>query len=203
MSKTHLAGAMILAGGESRRMGSDKAALLWKGLPLIEQVIKELQPFEVPLLVVNRNENARDYFGARSVCDLFPGAGPVGGILTGLKSSDEGWHIVVACDMPYLKREVFELLLTEAGDDFDAVVPVHDGGVEPLCALYNASAISGLQAFLDSGRRAAHLALKTLQVKEIGEDRLRLIDPDLSCFTNWNHPEDLFAGRETPSSAKF
>lgn len=202
MSRIHLAGAIILAGGESRRMGSDKAALLWKGLPLIEHVIKALHPFEVPLLVVNRNENARDYFGARSVCDLFPGTGPVGGILSGLKSSEEGWHIVVACDMPYLKREAFELLLTESGGNFDAVVPVHAGGMEPLCALYNSSAISGLQTFLDSGRRAAHLALKTLQVREIDEDRLRLIDPDLSCFTNWNHPEDLIAGRETLSSVK-
>ena len=135
MSGTRLAGAIILAGGESRRMGSDKAALLWKGAPLIEQVIKALQPFEVPLLVVNRNENSRDYSGARSVSDLFPGTGPVGGILTGLKSCGEGWHIVVACDMPFLKREVFDLLLSEADCDFDAVVPVHEGGVEPLCAL--------------------------------------------------------------------
>ena len=202
MSGTRLAGAIILAGGESRRMGSDKAALLWQGAPLIEQVIKALQPLEVPLLVVNRNENSRDYSGARSVSDLFPGTGPVGGILTGLKSSGEGWHIVVACDMPFLKREVFELLLSEAECDFDAVVPVHEGGMEPLCALYSASAISGLQAFLDSGRRAAQHALKTLKVKEISEDRLRLIDPDLSCFTNWNHPEDLIAGIETSSTAK-
>ena len=194
MCGTRLAGAIILAGGESRRMGRDKAALLWKGVPLIEHVIKALHPFEVPMIVVNRDVNSRDYSGARSVSDLFPGTGPVGGILTGLKSSEAGWHIVVACDMPFLKREVFDLLLTEAGSDFDAVAPVHAGGVEPLCALYRTSAIPGLQAFLDSGRRAAHLALKTLRVKEISEDRLRFIDPDLSCFTNWNRPEDLKAG---------
>ncbi len=183
-------------------MGRDKARIDWRGAPLIQSVIGSLSSLNIPVLIVAEMEADYRIAGARTVSDLTPGEGPIGGIITGLSRVREGWHIVVACDMPFLIPELFNLLLQEAGANpcFDAIAPIVAGRIEPLCALYHTSALPGLRAFFSTGDRAAKRALKYLSVCEVGEDRLRIIDPTLVSFTNINTPEDLLRVKSTERS---
>ena len=199
-----IAGIIVLAGGKSSRMGRDKARIDWKGAPLIQSVIGSLSSLNISVCIVAEMEADYGIAGARTVSDLTPGEGPIGGVITGLSKVQEGWHIVVACDMPFLIPELFDLLLQEAGANscFDVIAPMVAGGIEPLCALYHTSALPGLRAFFDTGDRSAKRALKYLRVCEVGEDRLRMIDPNLVSFTNINTPEDLSRVKSTGKALK-
>ena len=131
--------------------------------------------------------------GAEMIPDLYPGAGPVGGIVTGLTAAGPGCHLIVACDMPFIKAAVLNLLLEELhkAPSCDAVAPSIDGHTEPLCAAYRETALPRLSAFMESGRRSAREALQNLIIVRIEEARLRLLDPELETFTNINTPDDL------------
>lgn len=186
-----LGGGILLAGGKSARMGQDKALLLYHGKPLLEHVAETVRPLVSEVIVVAETEDRYRLPHGRTVADLFPGAGPVGGILTGLEALGEGSHLVVACDMPALNVAVLRFLLEAATPEWDAVVPERERRAEPLCAVYRHTAAPKLRQFLASGRRAAQEALTLLQTRRIGEETLRRLDPDGLCFTNINTPEEL------------
>lgn len=183
--------AIILAGGQSQRMGQDKALLPMNGMTLLEHVVASLLMVAADIVVVADVPEKYALPCGRVLADTFPGSGPVGGILTGLTALGEGRHIVVACDMPALNVNVLQLLLKAHTPEWDAVVPEINGQPEPLCAVYAHTAAHRLLRFLESGGRAAREALSQLRVKRIGEGVLRRIDPELACFTNVNTPEDL------------
>jgi molybdenum cofactor guanylyltransferase len=187
---------IILAGGQSRRMGRDKALLSYGDTTFLVHTASILLPLVAEIIVVAETPDRYVLPFGRVVGDRFPGAGPVGGILTGLTQAGEGWHYVVACDMPGLQRPVLELLRNAAADDIDAVVPEIDGHWEPLCAVYRHTAAPPLLKFMESGGRSAQGALKTLNVRRVDEEILRRLDPDNKTFVNINTPEDLetFAG---------
>ena len=184
-------GGIILAGGKSARMGQDKALLPVDGQPLIEHVAAILRPLVNEIVVVADSPEKYTSSIGRIVADLLPGAGPVGGILTGLTALGEGSHIVVACDMPKLNARVLQFLLEKATSEWDAVVPEIGGRPEPLCAVYRHTAAPKLRAFLDTGQRAAYQALDVLQTRRIDEETMRHLDPEGQGFTNLNTPEDL------------
>ncbi|HZP83875.1 MAG TPA: molybdenum cofactor guanylyltransferase [Chthonomonadaceae bacterium] len=183
--------AIILAGGQSRRMGQDKALLPMNGMTLLEHVVASLLRVATEVVVVADVQDKYVLPCGRVLADTFPGSGPVGGILTGLTALREGRHIVVACDMPLLNVAVLQLLLKAHTPEWDAVVPEINGQPEPLCAVYAHTAAPRLMRFLENGGRAAREALSHLRVKRVGEGVLRRIDPELACFTNVNTPEDL------------
>ena len=195
LNTNRIEGIILLAGGESSRMGRDKATLDWNGIPLIEHIVRSLRVFETPVSIIAEKESDYSVPGAITLPDRTPGEGPVGGILTGLLAALEttgpGWRIVACCDMPGLKAPLFEWMLTEASEEFDAVVPFVEGRLQPLCGLYHTSAIPELRAFLSTGDRAAKRALRRLRVRELSEEKIRLIDPNLDSFVNLNTPEDL------------
>ena len=184
-------GGVVLAGGKSSRMGQDKALLPSHGKSLLEQVIETVRPLVSDLVVVTDVAERYVLSEVRSVADLFPNTGPVGGILTGLMALGEGSHLVVACDMPCLQSSVLESLWERATPEWDAVIPERQGQLEPLCAVYRTTAIPKLQAFLETGQRAAHKAVATLNACIVREAELRALDPALACFINLNTPQDL------------
>ncbi|HLK60075.1 MAG TPA: molybdenum cofactor guanylyltransferase [Chthonomonadaceae bacterium] len=186
-------GAIVLAGGKSERMGQDKALLSFRGHTLLEGVLLTLRPLVGEIVVVTASPNRYELHEVREVTDLFPDCGPVGGIITGLRELGEGQHLVVACDMPLLQTPVLRVLLDAASAEWDAVIPEIGGRLEPLCAVYSASALSPLKNFFTSGQRAAHKALQTLRVRKLEEEVLRRLDPQLITFTNINTPQDLAA----------
>jgi molybdopterin-guanine dinucleotide biosynthesis protein A len=172
-------------------MGADKAFIEVGGVSMIERVVAALEPLTDRIVLVTSGPDERP----NAILDLYPGAGPVGGIVTGLQALGAGLHLVAACDMPELQAAVLALLQESCRDGFDAVVPVVGGRPEPLCALYSASAEQPLRAFLEEGGRAAHQALERLRVRWICEEALRAVDPRLATFININTPDDLIRHR--------
>ncbi len=186
-------GAMILAGGRSVRMGQDKARLPYGATTFLEHLVALVAPLVEDVVIVADTPEKYALAGARCVSDLFPDAGPVGGIVTGLTALGPGRHLVVACDMPAVRAETLALLLKLATPEWDAAVPEIGGRWEPLCAVYRDSALPPLRAFLETGQRAAQRALITdsLHVRRVEEAALRAIDPDLHGFLNLNTPDDF------------
>jgi molybdopterin-guanine dinucleotide biosynthesis protein A len=184
-------GAILLAGGKSVRMGQDKALLPWNGTTLLAHCAANLQAVTSEIVIVADRVDRYSLPGCRVAADLFPNAGPVGGILTGLTALGPGRHIAVACDMPSVQIELLRLLLSAATEEWDAVAPEVEGRLEPLCAVYRDTAVPLLRRFLEEGNRAAQKALQSLRTLRIGEEALRRVDPDLLSFNNLNTPDDL------------
>jgi molybdopterin-guanine dinucleotide biosynthesis protein A len=160
---------------------------------MLERNVDALRPLATRIVIVAASGAQYKNYEAETIADFYPGAGPVGGILTGLLTLGPGCHIVLACDMPMARHAVLEYLLTEAQahPQSDAVVPELSGELEPLCAVYRDTAARKLAVFMESGRRSAREALRKLNVRIINEAELRRLDPDLITFTNINTPEDL------------
>jgi len=175
----------VLVGGDSSRMGRDKALLPAHGRTLVEVAADALWTITGHASLVGGSRRiplARFGF----VPDLYPREGPLGGILSALDHSQADWNLVVACDMPGLKVDFLRQLLDLAEhSDADAIIPAGPSGQwEPLCAAYHRRARTGLQAAFDRGVRKIAAALR--EVRMTGWQ----VPEELSCFQNVNTPED-------------
>ena len=183
--------AIVLAGGGSRRMGQDKALLLHEGQTFLERMIAVLLTLTPNILVVADRADKYALDAERIAVDLYPDAGPVGGIVTGLLEAGSGLHYVVACDMPTINADVLRLLYGQIGQGEDAAVPYLNGEPEPLYAVYRHTAAPKLQAYLEAGRRSARGALNALNVKRVDENAINRVDPGAASFANINTPSEL------------
>ena len=181
---------LVLCGGGSRRMGTDKALLLVDGQPLVLRVAELLSSVADPVLLASGKPGRLGDLGLAEVEDAIPGAGPLAGLVAGLEASPHDLLGVVAADMPFASPELLRHLAERAGGA-DAVVPVTASGREPLHAVYSASALPGLRAALFEDHLAVRDALRTLRVLEVTEDEWRRADPTGRFSLNLNRPEDL------------
>jgi len=183
------ASLVILAGGESRRMGCPKAFLPVEGTTLVEWMARRLAPTCCHLLVAARRpEQLPPALRPHLVIDHYPGAGPLAGIAAGLAASPHDLVVVVACDMPRVTPALLRRLAGAAAG-VEAVVPRVAGRPEPACAAYRRSALAVIEERLRGGCYLAAEALSALTVRWLETE-----DPTL--FTNLNTPDDLaaFAG---------
>ncbi|MCX6380712.1 MAG: molybdenum cofactor guanylyltransferase [Armatimonadetes bacterium] len=183
-------GVIVLAGGRSERMGQDKALLTRGGRTLLEQTLLTVSEISSEIIVVADRADRYPLAIGRGIADRFPGAGPLGGVITGLELLGEGNHLVTACDMPSLQTSVLRYLLSCANEEADCVVPLVGGRLEPLCAVYQQSALVPLRAYFEEGERALHRSLRRLRLRTVPEEELRAFDPELRCFRNLNTPEE-------------
>lgn len=181
---------IVLAGGQSRRMGRDKALLIVDGVTLLERAVRTLGETASTVIVVADDPGRYLLAGATVVGDDFPGAGPLGGIVTGLRHAGPGLHLVIACDMPFVRGELLALLLSRAAGH-DAAIPWIGGRPEPLCAAYDFRCLSPLSRTIAEGERAVHRALHLISAVQVEESDVREIDPALASFVNLNEPRDL------------
>jgi molybdopterin-guanine dinucleotide biosynthesis protein A len=136
---------VILAGGKSRRMGTDKARLELAGLSLFERSLQLLQGFFTTIIIAgDRPDLARP--GIPAVADLYPGSA-LGGLHTGLTAAVTDWIFVAPCDMPYPDARIVETLLRNR-EGVDAVVPKTASGYEPVFALYHKNCLPQMAAML-------------------------------------------------------
>jgi molybdopterin-guanine dinucleotide biosynthesis protein A len=177
---------LVLAGGQSRRMGRDKALLPVAGATLIEYVVDRLAPaFEEVLVSAGSDAHLPSAVRGLVVCDLHPGAGPLAGIEAGLLTSPHELVMVVACDMPWLTTQA-GLRIAAASSGYDAAVPRLGGRPEPACAAYRSSAAATITAALEAGRFSAREVLGDLEVRWLDGE-----DPDQ--FASLNSPRDYQA----------
>ncbi len=147
------AGAIVLAGGRSSRMGMDKRFLDMDGLPLVEHVYRQIQgTFGEVLLSVAGAPYPR-ISGVRHVVDRFGDAGPMGGVASALEESRYDLNFVTACDIPSIPLGFVGSLLRRSRNH-QVVVPVDETGrYEPLFAVYSRSVLSRLRHLLERGER--------------------------------------------------
>jgi len=188
----------ILAGGQSERMGQDKAFLPVGGRPCIERAFDQVRPLSDDLIVVaNSPEPYRRWLerpdlrrpAPRLVGDVFPGKGSLGGIYTALDSARHGHCLVVACDMPFLKRDLLRHMIGLA-PGFDAVVPVGEHGWETLHAVYGKACLGPFGRCLQAGRLRIRDCLAEVRVRLVEAAEVARFDPAFRSFLNMNTPAD-------------
>jgi molybdopterin-guanine dinucleotide biosynthesis protein A len=178
---------IILAGGQSRRMGRDKAHLPTGAGTLLERIVERLSAVVDEVVVAGGPSPSIPE--VRWVPDARPSAGPLAGMAAGLAavSFDLAW--VVACDLPDVEPGVGELLFASA-PEVDAVVPRLDSRPECLCAVYHASLAGRILTMLDAGDRRVTALLDGIRVRYVEAAELRRVDPDLRSFRNLNTPDE-------------
>ena len=182
--------AIVLAGGHSRRLGSDKALLLWQGEYLIQRIVRLLkQRFKEIWVVTDETKRYKDLLDVPVLEDVIKNKGPMGGLYTGLLASTNDYNFVTACDMPLVNLNVIDLIIREI-DGSQVIVPEISGFKSPTIALYHRSCLLKIEKMLKSKDWSLQSLLRSVSTKVISEESIRRVDPQLRCFTNLNTPED-------------
>lgn len=183
-------GGFVLAGGQSSRMGRDKALLELSGLPLVVRAARLVESAVGSAIVIGHPETFRS-LQLHAIADDWPGAGPLGGIATALRASEAPWNLIAACDLPYLTKAWLEFLLEQAvASPADAVVPMNERGAEPLCAMYHKRCESAVWLALDRGTRKVTDCLAGVHVEHLEPAAWKGFDSEGLLFKNINSPED-------------
>ena len=182
---------IILAGGEGKRFGQNKATLLLMGRSLLDWVIERVEPISHEILVVcGEQVLLPPHFKAKVVPDLFPNQGPLGGLYSGLYFSQTPLAFAFGCDMPFLNLELLNYML-QVAPGFDAVVPRIFGKIHPLHALYFRHCLPVLKRDLKQGLLKLTLSLEHLHLRYLEEEEAQRFDSQLLSFFNINSPADL------------
>lgn len=180
--------AVILRGGKSRRMGTDKALLSWKGKTWLETIAEQLDPLcPEKYLSVSEGDGGCILRADWVVLpDSVPDCGPVGGILTALQTCRAEWALVSSCDIPAVRTALFQLLLDNRSPDADLVFPVTQDKIHLTCALYRKT----MEPLVREQIAQGDYRLRSLPGK-CRARQIRITDPAyLYMLTNVNTRED-------------
>lgn len=180
-------GGIILAGGKSSRMGTDKGLINYQGQPLVEHAIDLLKQ-SCAELIISTNQAGYAAYGFRLVEDVFPNSGPAGGLHASLLASNYDWNMVLSCDVPHVEADLLQLLL-QRKSGVEAVIPQHKNGIEPLVALYHKSLAATFERNIEAGIFKMQRILNQAKVEFVAVDDWLERAPQ--CFRNLNRLEDL------------
>ena len=187
---------IILAGGRSTRMGTNKALLALPGnrhITFVEHLTSTLTPLCTETILVVRDANdAANYSlaGVRVVTDNLPDYGPLMGIYTGLSAMQAPRALVVAVDMPFIQPALISFLLSQPLTN-TLLVPIVNNVPQVLLAVYPRTILPLIDQRIQQGRRDPRSLLEVAAVQYIEEAQLRLVDAELRSFVNVNTPEEL------------
>ncbi len=177
--------ALILTGGKSSRMGSDKASLKIGGLTQLDRILSIIQPLtpEIYLSVAQHDREARDH---PTLPDLEENPGPLGGLQAAFAHDPDCHWLIIACDLPLIQQSDLQRLLDHHDSSKDATCFLNplDQHPEPLCALYSPSASPKLHSLIEKNQRCARRFLASLQ-------RTDLTPSHSNSLLNLNRPEHL------------
>ena len=193
---------VIFAGGLGTRLGGVKKALLdVGGRRIIERLLAAVAPFGGEIVVVDNDDSLAHLPGVRIVPDSETRAGVLTALHSGLSSADGDLCLVLACDMPFVKTALLQRLV-DLARDADVVIPLTGGQMEPMHAVYRrAACLDAIGAALARGDKRMISYLGDVRVREVGEEELRRLDPELRSFFNVNTPEDLEWARSAAVSS--
>ncbi|MGD8732689.1 MAG: molybdenum cofactor guanylyltransferase [Anaerolineales bacterium] len=181
----------IQAGGQSSRMGRDKALVELDGRPLIEHVLLRSRDLADELLITTNNPENLAYLGIRMVADRLPGAGALHGLETALLAAQGEDVLLLACDAPFVSREVIKYLIAQR-DHADVIIPQRAGRYEPLQALYNLEhCLPAVNKALRTGKKRMISFFPSVRVYPIVEETIAELDPTGFSFFNVNTEADL------------
>jgi molybdopterin-guanine dinucleotide biosynthesis protein A len=185
-----MVGAAILAGGRASRLGGRMKALLPLGeARIIDHQLAALGACAAPIVIVANDPEPFSALGVPVVADRIPGAGAIGGLLTGIGETGAPATIVIACDLPFVTAAFLGALAGARGDS-DVVVPRTADGLHPLCACWSAAAMPVLERQIARGHLRIIDALDALRVREMGPGEVAQFDSDGTLLFNVNTPHD-------------
>jgi molybdopterin-guanine dinucleotide biosynthesis protein A len=181
--------SFILAGGASRRMGTDKSELLIEQQTFTDRIAQTLLQVTDSVTIVGRS-GAATY---PSVPDVYPQWGALGGLHAAFSACTREWAIVVACDLPFVTSQLFTHL-ADLRLDHEAVVPIqNDGRPQPLAALYRINpCLQRAAELIEEGRRRPLDLLETIDTRMVPFTEIRNLDQAERFFVNINTPEDYY-----------
>jgi molybdenum cofactor guanylyltransferase len=192
----------ILAGGHSRRMGTDKAQLAWSSGTFLSHAIKVLGTVVSRVVLVGGSQPPGPPVSI--LPDQFPGRGPLAGVLTALNDSKTDWNFILAVDMPLVTPALLTFIVEEQSKSSAiAVVPETAGNLQPLCATYHRVLLPEIRKAIDADELSIRRLLERLSTGIMGTADLRVLreseliahgfNPQL--LMNVNTPEDLHRAR--------
>ena len=197
--------AIILVGGRSSRMGSDKASIVFEGETLLQRTVSAAAEVASEIVLVRAPGQTLTAVTAAcpvtTVEDAVAGEGPLFGMATGLGAATGARCLVLGVDMPFLQPALLRLLverLRTAGIESGArwVVPIAERRPQPLCSAIARDALAVLRAHLDAGDRAPMAAAADLSLVRVDESVWRATDPGGLSFVDVDTPEALEAARQ-------
>ena len=194
---------VILSGGLSRRFDGENKAFLRIGeqriLDRIYTIFSEL--FDEIILVTNDPPSFLEW-DLKIVTDLFDTRCSLTGIHAGLFYMQNPYGFFTACDTPFLKREMVEIVLEKIRPEIDIVIPEMSLGLEPLCAAYSKRCLERAERGLVRNNLKIQRVFRKNRMRKIPEKALRQVDPDLDSFFNVNTPQDLVTANEMMADTK-
>ena len=196
---------IILAGGKSLRLGHDKLTEKVGNTTLLEKVISRIDSLSKDIVIVTAEERDFTEFAdnpkVKTVSDIFPGRGSLGGIYTGLVKSESFYSLVIAADMPFLNGGLLAYM-TEVADGFDFVIPRIGTFFEPLHSIYSKKCISPIETMIKKNRRVIIELFDLVKVRYVEAEEIDRFDPEHLSFFNINTIEDLELARKITNGAK-
>ncbi|MEW5784702.1 MAG: molybdenum cofactor guanylyltransferase [Bacillota bacterium] len=191
MQHKNTRGAVILAGGDSKRLGQVKPLLLLDGMTLIERAVVNLNPFFNRITVVTDRPEVTEGLPVKRTTDLLTGypKSPLRGIHAGLSASELPFQFVMACDMPFINLALIRYMAAFA-PNYDAVVPRVGDYYQPLYAYYCRSCLEPIRRQLEEGGGKVTRFYETVNVKFISESEIIEFDPQQESFFNINYWDD-------------
>lgn len=209
--------AIILAGGASRRMGTDKAWLELDGVPLIARVLARVRELADDVLIAANDAARFNALRVRVVPDAFPNAGPLAGICAGLQAAAHDVAVVVACDMPFVSPALLAYMCSFA-PEYDIVLPqtsppsaetkaeraprAKDLALQPLHAVYTKRCIAPMGEALRRGDRRMIAFHDAVRVRVITPQEVARFDPLEYSMRNVNTPEKWMEAQELYAKMK-
>ncbi len=182
--------AVILCGGESRRMGRDKATAPFRGKPLWRHVHEAIAPL-FSRVYFSVHAPRADLPGPQ-VVDNGAGRGPMLGIASALAAAGgDEWIFAIACDMPFVTSDLVRYMAGRR-ETHDAVVAKIGGNIQPLPGFYAQTASPMMREAIENGNRSVtQLLTHKLEATILSEPCVRQLDPDLCCFMDFDsHPTE-------------
>jgi len=187
--------AVLIAGGQSRRMRVDKAFVEVGGKYLIERVLEIIVPLFSHIFINSNKPALYQKLGFPVITDIVRNKGALGGIYTGLVHAKTDYVFCVACDMPFLNRGLIRYM-TESVDGFDVLVPKTPDGLHPLHAIYSKRCITSIEELLQKNILKISKFFPKIKSGYIIEEQISVFDPHFESFLNLNTWQDLAAARE-------
>ena len=161
---------ILLAGGQSSRMGTNKALLQIEGETVISRIAREAERLGGELLLVTNQPEEYATLQLPHVSDIRKGMGPLAGLEAGLMASKTEHNLLLACDLPFFQAETGERLLMLL-NQYELAIPLTEGRYHPLCAAYRKSLLPKVQKALDADQRRMAMLLDVANAKLVeGED---------------------------------
>lgn len=180
----------ILAGGQSKRMGRDKAFLDVGGKRVIERVVDCVQPLTDDLFIGTNSPEKYSEFGLRAVTDVYPNKAALGGLFSAIQAAKHQHVLVVACDMPFLNGDLLRYLIS-LSNSADVIAPMIDPHQpETLHAVYSKACLLPIESRLLQNQLRIIGFFEEVSVRFVERSEIEKIDPQLYSFINMNTPQE-------------